>query len=161
MDRRLALVLPIALLAVACAPADVAGNYTVSTANGPNECGISGWDENATASGIPVVITQDGGDVQIIVEGLWGAALDVFVGDRVFHGQVGGNRVTADLVGDVTARSGDCVWTYRLELDATVDGDFIEGTVAYVPVTNGHADCGVLGRCENVQSFNGTRPPSD
>lgn len=160
MTRRLALALPFALVAVACAPADVAGTYTVATTNGPNNCSASGWDAGATATGIPVVITQDGGTVQIIVEGLWGTALELGIGGRTFNGQVGGSHVTADLVGDVVSRQGECVFTYTLELDADLRGDLLEGNVTYRPVTNGHADCGILQTCQNVQAFNGTRPPS-
>ncbi len=160
MTRRSALLLPFALLAVGCAPADVAGTYTVATTNGANDCAASGWDEGATSTGIPVVITQDGATVQIIVEGLWGTALELGVGGRTFNGQVGGSHVSADLVGDVTSRQGECVYTYTLELDADLTGDLLEGTVTYRPVTNGHADCGILQTCRNVQAFNGTRPPS-
>lgn len=160
MTRRLALVLPFVLLAVACAPADVAGNYTVATTNGANDCSIGGWDAEATTTGIPVVITQDGGVVQITVEGLWGGALDLGVGSRTFNGEVGGSHIAADLIGDVTARQGECVYTMTLELDADLSGDLLEGQVRWRPVTNGHPDCGVLETCENVQLFNGTRPPS-
>jgi hypothetical protein len=149
------------LLAVGCAPADVAGNYTVSVTNGENDCGTSGWDPDATQSGIPVVITQDGDVVQVAVEGAVGVLLDLGVGSRLFNGTVGGSHIQGDLIGSVTSRQGECAYTYTLELDADLSGDVITGEIVYRPVTNHHADCGVLETCSNVQLFNGTRPPSE
>ena len=37
--------------------------------------------------------------------------------------------------------------------------DFLEGELRWRPVTNHHADCGILETCSTFQSFNGTRPP--
>lgn len=160
--RRTALIsLSLGILAMGCAPADVAGNYMVSTTNGDNVCGIDGWDAGGVGTGIPVVITQDGDVVQLTVEGLWGGALNLLVGSNRFNGTVGGSHIQADIVGSVTARQGQCVYTVTLELDADLNGDVLTGEVAYRPVTNRHADCGVLETCANIQRFNGTRPPSE
>lgn len=149
-------------LCFGCAPADVAGSYSINVANGPNRCGTDGWDEDGTASAIPVEVTQDGDQVTLTVGGLVGPILNVVVGGNQFAGQVSGSRITAALVGDNTARRGDCVYTTTVDLDATVTGDVIQGELLWRPVTNGHADCGSLETCEgNKQSFNGTRPPSE
>ena len=68
-------------LAVGCAPADVAGDYTVNVRNGPNECGFDNWTEGDTASSIPVEITQLDSDVTIDVMGATGLGLDLAAAD--------------------------------------------------------------------------------
>lgn len=147
-------------LAIGCGPADVAGNYTVSVTNGMNRCEIDGWDEGSSSSSIPVTVTQDEDQVTLLVEGGTGVLLNLAVGGNRFDGQVGGNDITAALVGDNTSRDGECVYTITVDMDATVDGDVIEGELLWRPVTNGHPDCGSLDTCEgNLQTFNGTRPP--
>ena len=149
------------LFAIGCGPADVAGNYTVSVTNGPDRCATGSWTEGDSSSGIPVVITQDGDQITIFVEGPTGTLLSLGVGDNQFDGQVSGSSITAALVGDVTQRQDMCVYTYTVDMRGTIDGDLLEGTLTWRPVTNGHADCGALDTCEgNVQNFNGTRPPS-
>ena len=143
-----------------CAPADVAGNSTVSATNGEDGCAIDGWTTGATFTAIPVTITQDGGDVAIVVDGGAGVYLNLVVGSNRFNGDVAGDRVSATLIGDNSNREGECAFTYTVDLEATVTGDVIEGSLEYRPVTNGHPDCGVLETCRNEQLFNGTRPPT-
>ncbi len=150
----------LSMLAVGCAPADVAGNYTVATTNEANDCNISGWTDGATQSGIPVVVTQSGGSVTLDVQGLWGAGLTATVGRSTFTGNVGGSHVQADLIGTNSGRQGNCTYTYTLELDADLSGDTLQGQLVYRPMTNHDPDCGVLDTCANVQRFNGTRPPT-
>lgn len=146
------------LFVSACAPADVAGNYTVNVTNGPDECMI-GWTEGDSTSAIPVLVTQDGDQVSLQVQGLTGTILTVGVGSNQFEGQVGGNSVTAALIGNVSRTQGGCAYTTTVDLDARVDNDVIQGTLTYRPVTNGHPDCGTLETCVSRQSFNGARPP--
>jgi hypothetical protein len=143
----------------ACAPADVAGNYTVNVTNGPDECMTGGWTEGESTSGIPVVVTQDGDQVVLEVQGLTGTFLTLGVGSNRFQGQVSGSGVTAALIGSVSRTQGMCTYTTTVDLDARVDDDVIQGTLRYRPVTNGHPDCGILETCGNQQSFNGARPP--
>ncbi len=161
MEKKAFILSVAALLAIGCAPADVAGSYSVATTNGANTCSIDGWEAGATGTNIPVVITQNGDVVQVAVEGLLRTWLDIAVGGHLFNGTVGGSHIQADLVGSTSYRQGGCTYTFTLELDADLNGDFLQGEVVYRPVTNGHADCGVLDTCSNVQSFNGTRPPSE
>jgi hypothetical protein len=142
-----------------CDPADVAGTYTVATTSDANECGLAFWNEGETQTGIPVVITQNGGVVQVEVQGLTGAGLSLATGSNRFNGNVGGNAIHAELIGSTTGRQGDCVYTLTLELDATLSGDTLQGEILWRPMTNGHPDCGILQTCGNVQRFNGVRPP--
>lgn len=150
----------LSLLAIGCAPADVAGTYSVATTNEANACGFDGWTQGATATGIPVVVTQDGDLVNLDVQGLWGGYLDIAAGRSTFTGTVGGAHVSADLIGTNSARQGNCSYTITLELDADLNGDSLQGQVVYRPVTNHDPDCGILETCENVQRFNGVRPPT-
>mgnify|MGYP001603801700 CR=1 FL=1 len=153
-------ILLVAALAMGCEPADVAGNYTVNLTNGENGCALTNWTVGEMTNAVPVVVVQDGDQVQLDVMGVGGTLLDLAVGSSLFTGQVGGNGITAALIGDNTARQGECVYTTTIDLDASVSGDFMEGQLRWRPVTNHHADCGVLESCENLQTFNGSRPPS-
>ncbi len=157
----LVVVLGALVAAVGCAPADVAGNYTVNVTNGENGCAIDGWTVGETSSSIPLVVTQDDSTVQLDVQGATGGVLDLVIGGSLFNGEVSGNGVTASLIGTNSARQGGCNYTITIDLDANVNGDFIEGELAWRPVTNHHADCGILETCQTLQSFNGSRPPSD
>ena len=148
------------LVAVGCAPADVAGDYTIALTNGENGCMVNNWDVGTSTSGVPVLITQDGGTVQATVNGTSGTLLNLVVGSMHFNGDIAGDRIAASLIGDNNARQGECSYTFTVDMDATVSGDVIQGELTWRPVTNGHPDCGVLETCRNRQTFNGTRPPS-
>lgn len=147
-------------IASGCAPADVAGNYSLAVTNGDNGCEVDGWTVGESSANVPAVITQDEGDVQVEVQGVSGTFLNLVVGSNRFAGDVAGDRVSAELIGDNSGREGECRFTWTIELDATVAGDVIEGELNWRPVTNGHPDCGMLEMCRNQQVFNGTRPPT-
>lgn len=158
----LSLSLASAVLAVGCGdPIDVSGDYSVSTTTGANMCEIDGWSEGDTGSGIPVTITQDGDQATILVEGAPGIFLNLVVGGNRFDGQVSGNRITAAIMGDIDHTQDGCTFHYAVDLDATLEGDVIQGTLIYDPIITDGTDCGALATCTgNRQSFNGTRPPS-
>ena len=159
---RTRLLLVVATLVAGCAgPADVAGNYTINLTNGENGCSVDGWMVGEETTGVPIIVTQDEDQVQLDVNGPSGTFLDVFVGSSLFNGQVSGNDVTAALIGSVSARQGECAYTWTIDLAAEADGDVLRGDLLWHPVTNGHADCGILATCGNGQSFNGTRPPTE
>lgn len=161
-QRTPALLASVLLLGVSsgCAPADVAGNYSLSVTNGDNGCDVNGWTVGESNANVPSVITQDEGAVQVEVQGVSGTFLNLAVGSNRFAGDVAGDRIAAELIGDNSNREGECVYTWTIDLDATVTGDVIEGELSWRPVTNGHPDCGLLETCRNQQAFNGTRPPS-
>lgn len=150
------------LMAMGCENnAAVGGNYTVNITNGENGCMADDWTVGDTSSGISLVVRQDANDqVQLDVEGPGGTYLDVFVGSSIFNGSVSGEEVTGALIGSRSYTAAGCTWTYTVDLDAEVNGDFMQGTLTYRPVTNMHPDCGILETCRNLQSFNGSRPPS-
>ncbi len=156
----------VALLGVGCGPeeppppADVAGNYSVNTTNRENECALENWEVGGTATGIRVAVTQDEADAQLVVQDLVGAYLTLVVGGNIFVGEVEGDHVSADLIGSRAYSQGSCTYTLRVELDADLTVDTLNGTLFYRPITNMHPDCGILDTCANEQAFNGTRPPS-
>ncbi|MGE0789854.1 MAG: hypothetical protein AB7S26_29545 [Sandaracinaceae bacterium] len=153
---------PVALSGlVGCAPADVAGDYTVNLRNGMNGCGFDNWTEGDTSMGIPVIVRQTDSDVTLDVEGVTGGLLDLFAGSSMFMGDVGGTSIDATLIGERSANMGGCNYTITIDLTASLDGDALAGELAYRPVTNHHPDCGALEDCTSLQTFNGTRPPSE
>lgn len=150
-----------ALLLAACGsdPADVAGDYTVAVTNGANECMLGMWNEGDTNSGIDMVISQSGSSANADVRGLTGGFLDFWLGASVFSGDVDGDELDLLLIGTTEQTAPGCTYTIDAELDATLDGDVLLGTITYRPNPIEGA-CGILEACRNVQDFNGTRPPT-
>jgi len=161
MKRGIPCLIVACLLAMGCEDnAAVGGNYTVNITNGDNGCMFDDWTVGETSSGISLIVRQDENDqVQLDVEGVGGTYLDVIVGGSIFNGEVSGEEVTAALIGTRAYSGGGCTSTLTVDLDAEVNGDFMQGTLTYRPVTNMHPDCGALLTCRSVQSFNGSRPP--
>ena len=152
-------VIGILVAAVGCAPADVAGNYTVNVTNGENGCGFDNWDGN-TAANIPVGITQDGESATATVGGLTATFLDLWLGGHVFNGSVDGSHLELTLTGTRAQSQGACAYTYDAVIDADIDGDVLTGEIRYEAKPNGQADCGTLNGCASVQELNGARPPT-
>lgn len=141
-------------------PVDVAGDYTVSVTNGENDCMFDGWMAGESATNINVSITQNGSSATAEVTGGTGLWLEAVLGDNVFTGSVDGSHVELLLEGSTMGRVGTCDFTINATIDATLDGDFLEGVIRYEPQTDQSVDCETLSTCANVQEFNGNRPPS-
>jgi len=160
MKRAIPCLFVACLLSIGCeGNAAVGGDYTINITNGQNGCMTEDWTVGDTTSGITLDVRQDDDQVQLDVQGAGGAYLDFVVGSSIFNGQVSGEEITASLIGSRAYSGGGCTWTLTVDLDARVNGDFMEGTLTYRAVTNMHPDCGVAETCRNIQSFNGSRPP--
>jgi hypothetical protein len=156
--------LPLFVVLVACAcgsdtPADVAGTYTVSLTVQKNECGILGNSVGESSTGVTVVVTTTGSQVQAQVQGVAGLALGLEMGGSTFQGNVSGNALDLSISGTMPGSNGTCAYTRKAHLVGNVTGDLITGSVTYSYVTNKTADCGTRDTCQDVQIFNGTRPP--
>jgi hypothetical protein len=160
--RRLvpALALSASLLA-ACAtdPANVAGTFSVNLTNRDNGCNLANWTVGATASGIPVTITQSGAMASADVGGGARVVLDLFLAGHVYSGTVDATKLSLDILGTRSATMGNCTYTYNSELRATLTGDALAGTITYKAATNGNPDCATLTGCVSTEDFNGARPP--
>jgi len=140
-------------------PADVAGTYTLSLTVQENECGILGNAVGESSSGVGLVAAQNGSQVDAQVQGVAGLALALVMGSDTFKGTVAGNALDLSISGTMPGSNGTCAYTRDARLAATVSGDVIQGSVTYRYVTNKTADCGTRDTCQDVQIFNGTRPP--
>ena len=149
------------LAAAACGETDVdaAGDYSIALTNRDNGCEFTDWTEGNTSQNIPFVITQDGSEVTGTVEGLSGTFLALWLGTNVFHGEVGGSSIEMTAFGTRSLAQGNCAYTINATVDASLDGDLLEGSIVYTAATNGNPDCSTLDGCESTQDFNGTRPP--
>jgi len=160
-DMRSLPLLMIALLA-ACSgsPANVAGNYTVTVTSHDNGCNFNGWTVNSTSDPLAVTITQKDASATASVNNPTGAFLDLWLGDHNFTGTVDGDFVHLTLFGTRSQTSGNCTYTYNAELNATVTGNAIMGTLDYVSKTNGNPDCTSMGitGCKSEQALSGSRP---
>jgi hypothetical protein len=140
-------------------PANVAGDYTINLTDEANNCNLMNWNQGSGATGISVTITQDSSSASVTINGAIGAYVKAVLGSAVFASTVDADGLSGTLFGTTSANMGGCTYTYDADLDATLTGDTLTGTLKYTPKTNGSPDCGVLLTCSNVQDFNGTRPP--
>jgi hypothetical protein len=143
--------------AAACSDANVAGNYTAAITNRADNCSI-GWTAGDQSTA-PLTVTQSGGDVTLIVNGLPGLFVAGILGSNTFIGGVDGDDVDLELMGVARKMSGGCDFTFNGKVFASLDGDTLKGRVEYRAATNGNADCGTRQGCVSTQDFNATRPP--
>ncbi len=142
-------------------PVDVAGDFTIALTNRENGCDLANWEVDKTASNIPLTMAQDGADITGTVGGTSGGFLTLWLGSNVFHGTVDGDAIDMTIYGDRSESNGNCTYTINATVDATMDGDLMQGDIYYTAATNGNPDCETSGLegCETRQEFNGTRPP--
>jgi hypothetical protein len=164
-NRFLYVSLVLCALATGCGdddPANVAGSYTIAVTNGDNGCEFGNWNEGDTAQNIGLEMTQQGSSLDGEVTGFVATTyLDVVLGAHVFSGDVDGTSLELGIVGTTPFRKDNCDYTIDATLTATIDGDVLVGTIDYSAKTDGSDDCGTLDACHSVQSFNGTRPPTN
>jgi hypothetical protein len=156
------LALTLVLCTCACSsetPADVAGTYTLSLTVQQNQCGILANATGDSSSGVQLVVTQTGSQVSAQVQGVAGIALALVMGSDTFQGTVSGNTLDLTISGTLAGSNGTCAYTRNARLVADVSGDVITGSVTYSFATNKTADCGIRDTCQDIQKFNGTRPP--
>lgn len=140
-------------------PADFAGNYTVAVTNGQNGCGFQNWTVGAASNGTPVNITQNGSSVSADVGSVAGAYYNLILGSHVFSGGVSGTNMSASIHGTRSAKKGNCTYQVTADMEGTLNGDSISGTISYTTTTNGGSDCSTLKKCVSIQNFAGSRPP--
>jgi len=142
-------------------PVDAVGTYTVSLTNRENGCNLGTWTEGNMASGVGVVMTQNGAAVTADVQpGAARVALDLALGGHLFTGEVDGDHLDLLITGTPMASMGTCDYTFNAQIDATLDGDVLEGNLYYRAQTDGASDCGTLTGCSSRQQLLGNRPPS-
>ena len=154
-------ILAAAVLAGCGGDADVAGNYTVALTNGTNGCNLSSFTPGDTASGISLVVTQDGSKVTATIEGLARLYLEGLLGGgkNVFNGSVDGDEISVESLGTRTYTTGNCTYTYNATIGGSLDGDVLRGRIEYRAADNGNPDCSQVHGCVTFQDYNGTRPP--
>jgi hypothetical protein len=140
-------------------PVDISGNYTVALTSRDNGCNYPGWTVGGMSTGIPVVITQDGGNATATIGGTAQVLLDSFVGGHTFTGAVDSDSFDLVQHGTQSHTMGNCTYTVTADIVGTLTGDAIAGSVKYTDATNGGTDCATLAGCMSVQDYSGSRPP--
>jgi hypothetical protein len=159
-----------ALLLAACSsststssgpPANVAGSYTVDVTDGSNGCNFANWNQGAQAMNIAVSVSQNGSQVTATVNGVTGLFMTAGIGTNTFSGSLAGSQASMTATGTVQGTQGSCTFTTNATVDATFNGDTMQGTVTYtrVPAMQS-SSCASLQGCQTVQSFSGARPPT-
>jgi hypothetical protein len=142
--------------------ANVAGSYTVDVTNGNNGCNIAGWTDNAMSMNIGVTVAQNGTQLTVTVGGggLVGALLTAVLGTDTFSGPLVGESSTLTATGTVQGTQGSCTFTTNATIQASFNGDTMQGTVTYERVPVGASSgCTALQGCMSIQNFSGVRPP--
>ncbi len=139
-------------------PEDVSGEYSVAVTNRANTCEVENWEEGSMASGIPLVIEQDGSEITGTIEGIVSLYLIAVTGNNEFEGSVSGDDFTMTSYGTTSPVVDGCSFTWNAIIDGELSGNSIEGTVTYQRSPNDDPDCAGLA-CANVQDFSGSRPP--
>jgi hypothetical protein len=143
--------------AAACSDANVAGNYTAQITNGADGCSLGlTKDQNLTAD---FIVTQDGSDVSLRIEGFSGGFISLLAGSAVLTGNVDGDDVDVERIGTVKKTEMSCEYMVNVQIKASQDGDSMSGRVEYRAATNADPTCGSRQNCISVQEFNATRPP--
>ena len=153
------LLLLASLAACGSDPVDAEGTYSINVTNKTNGCNFQNWMENESAPNIPVVINQEGSDVNADVMGGTRVWLDLVFGAHIFNGKVDGDELDLDLVGTNSTTMGNCTLTVDAQLLATLDGDLLAGRINYRWNGNGNTDCAPYDGCLSFQEMNGARPP--
>jgi hypothetical protein len=140
-------------------PADVAGTYSVALTNRENGCMLETWEDDGQTADVAVVITQADDTATAVVQGPAGGVLTFWLGSATFIGPVDSDSMSLILYGENSFNQDGCAYTINATIDATIDGDFLEGTISYEAATVDNPACAPLEGCASVQAFNGTRPP--
>jgi len=138
--------------------ADVAGNYTMAITNRDNGCNFNGYNVGAQNM-VAVNITQTDSNLMATVSGGGGFLLALVVGSNIYAGEVDGDDVDLQIIGNIAMNSGNCAFTYNSEIHATADANSMNGRIEYRSVTNMNSDCAAITGCLTFQEFAGSRPP--
>lgn len=143
-------------------PADVAGEFSVTTTAGKDTCASSTWKEGDVMKDIPFTITQMGSDITGKVGGWAGFGQSLLLGNNApLTGTVLGTTLSMKAVGDLK-KDMTCESFWTAVASATVTGDAIQGDYTYVrTVTVDTPDCAaaMVIPCTETFAFAGVRPP--
>jgi hypothetical protein len=93
------------------------------------------------------------------LQGLAALALDAAIGTNQFDGTANGSSFDLIAHGKIMRAQGACMYELNAEIQGSISGDAISGTIQYAPATTNDPSCTSL-QCTSTQDFNGTRPPS-
>ena len=145
-------------------PADVSGTYTVAITNASvdssfESCPLSGVMVGTTSTGVMVTINQSGSTVMAALDWVTSLGVSELLGSNVnFAGSVTGNDVEMVAFGTKVYTEGTCTYTMNSVMNATLQGNALEGTTSYEMIPGADGSCASL-VCEGVQEFSGSRPP--
>ncbi|HEX3775481.1 MAG TPA: hypothetical protein VHV51_13510, partial [Polyangiaceae bacterium] len=104
-------------------------------------------------------IEQQGTTLNGTIQGLAALILDAAIGTNQFDGTASGSDFDLTAHGKVMRTQGACMYELNAEIQGSISGDAISGTINYAPATTNDPSCASL-QCTSTQNFNGTRPPS-
>ncbi|HSQ63499.1 MAG TPA: hypothetical protein VLM85_09815 [Polyangiaceae bacterium] len=144
------------------APADIAGTYAVTVTNGDDTCGFALWTPGESSTTTIRISENSLGEGSFDLGSGGGAfvgffALDLGPTSYAIPSTVQGSTLTGTTQGESGNASGSCDYKINATVRVTVHGTDLEGTLTYVPVTNGDPSCGALSICSQQQTLSGQR----
>lgn len=137
-------------------PVSPVGTYDLVLTNQENGCAFDNWVVGST-SNIDVKVSRVAALLMGEMLGSMATILKSWLGTSTFSGPPQGARLELTLLGIKDSSQLNCVFTFDLTFDATLDGDMVDGSMFYRARTNGASGCGVLTGCVSRQALRGTR----
>lgn len=139
--------------------ADFSGNYSVAVTNRTNDCQYDGFEIGKSAQNVAFEISQSGSTASGKMTGLAGDFYLFLFGIGTLQGEVVGDTVSLSSVGTAELVKNGCKFFVRAQIDATITGDAVNGTVTYSNETAEMPQCQPLSGCTSTQALSGNRPP--
>jgi hypothetical protein len=130
---------------------DASGMYTGGITDQMDSCPMGA--KPGTATNVQISITQtSAGAITLQVEGAWGLALALILGNRTINGSISGTHIDAVLLATNSITQSGCTLKWEGDLSADVNGNTITGNVVYTP-QNMTGDCAAFMGCKRVQTL--------
>lgn len=145
-------------LTTSCGAVNVAGNFTGIVTNGENACAIANWTVGTQYRNITLGLSQSNTMVTATVDGALSTALSSFTSSNdAITGVTTGDGFVVRRAGFAPMTRGNCSYKAGIDIEGTVNGNTLTGTVTYHYTTNNMSDCAELQTCRSVQQLAFTR----
>lgn len=131
--------------------ASIAGSWSGDLRNSASTC--PGTYRIGELNAVTLKVTQSDTHVSVDVQGLAGLALAAAYGSSVFNGTVDGATFEATLLATRAVNEGNCDILWLADIQASVEGKSLVGSVLYSPDASTIAACPEFAGCTRKQTF--------
>lgn len=140
-------------------PVQLAGRYTLVIKAGANGCSFASWNEGSLGVA-DVVLLEGSPGVQATVEGLAALTFGLLLGRTDLAGVISGRTLSLSSAGTTRAELNGCSYTIDANVEATIEGDTLQGVITYSRNLGDKAECAAYA-CTSVSPFTGLRSSAD